>query len=98
MGYYAAYCDNSLLTFPDNLSVPSSRPKNSKRILKPLVFLIPEDKPIGCAETSVNNSVKTYRSHLQESRNLRKVEFLYFVNLQDGTDRSCPKAGKGYYH
>ena len=31
LGYYAAYSDNSLPTFRDKLSVPSSRVKKSKK-------------------------------------------------------------------
>jgi hypothetical protein len=35
LGYYAALSGNPLLTFPDNVSVPSSRVKKSKKKRKP---------------------------------------------------------------
>jgi hypothetical protein len=39
LGYYAAYFGNSLLTFRDNLSVPSSKAKKLKKNFKTFGFL-----------------------------------------------------------
>ena len=52
LGYYAACGGNSLPTFRNNLSVPSSRVTN------PLYL---EDGPIGCPEPSVKNYRYTLR-------------------------------------
>jgi hypothetical protein len=67
LGYYAEYSDNSVRTFRDNLSVPSSKVKNSG-LLYPLKdgtdrlsrnvgnFLTLEDWTDSCPETSVTSS------------------------------------------
>jgi hypothetical protein len=94
LSYYAAYCCNSLLTFRVKLSFHLQRPKISKRIAKPLVFLIPEDRTDSLSRNVRNDECETYRFHLQESITPRKTEFLDFSTLQAWTDRLYPKVGK----
>jgi hypothetical protein len=55
LGYYVALNGNHLSTFRNNVSVPSSRVKKSKKTAWPLKM-----GPIGCPETSV----KDYHSEL----------------------------------
>jgi hypothetical protein len=50
LGYYAASTSNSVPTFRDNISIPSSRVKTSNWNSWPLKM-----GPIGCPETSVQN-------------------------------------------
>ena len=52
LGYYTAVGANSLPTFRDNLSVPSSRVKNPKFFLDSWTSKM---GPTGCAETPVRN-------------------------------------------
>ena len=52
LGYYAACSGIPLPAFRDNISVPSSRVKNSL-----------ENGPIGCAETSIRNYHYTPRNN-----------------------------------
>jgi hypothetical protein len=54
---YAAHSDNSLPTFRDNLSIPSSSLKNPRRMGR-----------IGCPETSVKNCDYTLRNFAEERR------------------------------
>jgi hypothetical protein len=81
LGYYAAYRGNSLPTFRDNLSVPSSRIKKYKeKSLFPLVFLdyrlrhIPEER----------------RSHLLRKVNLksRREEYVVRENKSISFDKA----------
>jgi len=55
LGYYAASSGNSLPTFQDNLSVPSSRPKNPSWM-----------EPICCTEKSVRNYLYSLRNSAEE--------------------------------
>ena len=55
LGYYAASSGNSLPTFQDNLSVPSSRPKNPSWM-----------EPIGCPETSIRNYLYSLRNSAEQ--------------------------------
>ena len=59
MGYYAASSGNPLPTFRNNVSVPSSRVKKSKKERTSWPFKM---EPICCTETSVNNYHSTYWS------------------------------------
>jgi hypothetical protein len=63
VGYYAARNGNLLPTFRDNVSVPSSRVKKSK---KPSWLL--KMGPIGCPETSVQSYHSTLRNIAEECR------------------------------
>jgi hypothetical protein len=56
-GYYAASNANPLPTFRDNVSVPSSRVKKSKKM-----------EPIHCPETSVKDCHWTLRDIPEERR------------------------------
>jgi hypothetical protein len=63
---YALFWDmsgNSLPTFRDNLSVPFSRVKKSKKTSLPLKM-----EPIGCPETLVQNYHSTLRNIPEEHR------------------------------
>jgi len=53
LGCCAAYNDDSLPTFRDNLSIPSSRVKKSK--IRPFISWPLKLGPMGCPETSVRN-------------------------------------------
>ena len=57
LGYYAASSGNSLRTYRDNLSVPSSRDK---------MLPINNKGPIGCPETSVMNCHYSLRNSPEE--------------------------------
>jgi hypothetical protein len=65
LGYYTAQSGNSVLTFQDNLSIPSSRVKKSN-----LDFL----GPIGCPETSVQN----YHSMCNNQKSAELINFTFF--------------------
>jgi hypothetical protein len=56
LGYYATSNGNHLSTFRENVSVPSSRVKTSKK------------KVIGCLETSVKDYHSTLRNTPEERR------------------------------
>jgi hypothetical protein len=58
LGCYAASSGNSLLTFRDNLSVPSSGIENPNESLTM--------GPIGCPETSVRNDHYLLRNNPEE--------------------------------
>ena len=61
-GYYAAYSGNSLPTFRDNLSVPSSRVWKSKKVSRNSriwIYLFLKTGPIVCPDTSVRNCHST---------------------------------------
>jgi hypothetical protein len=75
LGYYAPSSGNPLPTFRDNVSVPSSRIKKSKKQRGPLKM-----GPIRCPETSV----KDYHSMVRNSREKRRSQAavcwsLYFI-------------------
>jgi hypothetical protein len=62
LGYYTASCGSSVPTFRDNVSVPSSRVKKSKKM-----------GPIRCPETSVNSYHTTLCKILEELRSQLKL-------------------------
>jgi hypothetical protein len=66
LGYNAASSGNSLPTFRENVSVPSSRVKKSKKLF--LDFLTLEDGPIRCPETSVTDYHLTLRYTPEERK------------------------------
>jgi hypothetical protein len=69
LGYYAALSGSSVLTFRDNLSVPSSRVnKSSSWAYWPLKM-----GPIVCPETSVQNYYSTLRNIPEERRSQQAV-------------------------
>ena len=63
LGYYAPSSGNPLPTFRDNVSVPSSRIKKSKKQRGPLKM-----GPIRCPETSVKDYHSTLRNIPKERR------------------------------
>jgi hypothetical protein len=62
--YFAAYSDNSLPTFRNNISFPFSRVRKSKTL---------EDGPLGWPETSVRNN------HYTPRISQKSADLLYFV-------------------
>ena len=77
LGYYAVSSGNHLLTFRDNVSVPSSRVKKSKQKEKtprPLKM-----GPIRCPKTSVKDNHSTLRN-IPEERNL-KCMYIYDISF-----------------
>ena len=63
LGYYAALSGSSVLSFQENLSVPSSR-------IKKFFLGLPDPKmgPIGSPETSIQNHRSTLRNIPEERR------------------------------
>jgi hypothetical protein len=66
--YYAVSNGNPLPTFRDNVSVPSSRVKKSKKI-----------GPIGCPETSLKGYHSTVRNNPEESRSYNSGYFNSYI-------------------
>ena len=75
LGCYAASSGNSLPTFRDSLSVPSSVAQKSSRIQKSWPLKM---GPIGCPETSVRN----YHYSLRNSPEERSSHLLSFGSLK----------------
>jgi len=88
LGYHTMSSGNSLLTFWDILSIPSSRVNNSR----PLKMI-----PIGCAKTSVRNyhyslcnSPEEYSSHPLRGGSLKSGNAIFLsFHLTTGAPRSC---------
>jgi hypothetical protein len=69
LGYYAAANGNPLSTFRDNVSVPSSRVKKSKK-----------KGPIRCPETAVKDYHSTVRNAPEERNSHYKMMPILFEN------------------
>jgi hypothetical protein len=83
LGYYEALSGNSVPTFRDNLTVPSSRVKKSKKV----DFLILED--------GTNKSSRNVGTVLPLNAEYypRRAHFLDFLTLEDWTDRLSRNVG-----
>jgi hypothetical protein len=76
VGYYAAPSGCSVPTFRDNLSVPSSRVKNSKKNVSSWTSWHLKIGPIGYPETSVQNYHSVLRNIPEERRSHIQHNFL----------------------
>jgi hypothetical protein len=84
LGYCSASSGNRLPTFRDNVSVPSSRSKKSRR-KKPLKM-----GPIRCSETSVKECHSTLRYAPEERRSHQQC----IVSLKSLISRVASNYGK----
>jgi hypothetical protein len=75
LGYYTASSGNFLLTFRDNLSVPSSRFKKPKEVYIKLRIGAAGYRMglIGCPETSVRNYYYSLRNNAEERSSYKYV-------------------------
>jgi hypothetical protein len=102
--YYATSSGDSLSTFRDDLSAPSSKVKNPKRPNNPFLDSWPSKMgQIGCPETLVRNQSFFLNSRTLKdgtdslTRNVGKKSnpfFFGFLTLEDGTDSLSWNVGK----
>jgi hypothetical protein len=82
LGYYAALCGSSVPTFRDNLSVPSSRVKKSKKKATFLDFLT---TLLGYYAALCGRPVSTFRDNLSvpSSRDKNSEKKVFLLGLLD---------------
>ena len=90
LGYYAAYSDNSLPTFRDNLSVPFSRVMNQERHEFKKDFYSLKMGPRGFPETSVRSYHYTLRNIQEERRSQANPRFRPLKVYASALDKRLP--------